>query len=321
MIHPKSIEIFLAIAEHKSLSAVARLTNYSQPTISEYLRQLEDAIGTPLVLRGKGHRQISLTPAGEAFLPLAQKWIVHQKDLERQIRQFRQSQSHNSLRLAASSGAHQLMVSHLVYNLITRCPGLDIQLCNMERREISTAIDEAAFDIAFTFGEVPDSDLVTSIPIFREQAVILCPADTPLPNRVITPTDLDPHFNVLYSPHKQVSAFRTWYQDCFPNADPFASALGVEVSSLGAIHQYLSDPNSWAIVPASIAMSGIAQSPNTLTYRFIAPELPYRVCKVVISRAYKETAIIRAFLQCCDEFVKSHTYMHAIPYADSMNIL
>lgn len=316
MIYPKSIEIFLAIAEHKSLSAVARLCNYSQPTISEYLRQLEHAVGTPLVLRGKGHRQISLTPAGEAFQPLAQKWMDHQKDLEKQIRHFSQSQSHNSLRLAASSSAHQLMVSHLVYNLITRCPGLDIQLCNMERRETSTAIDEAAFDIAFTFGEVPDSDLVTSIPIFREQAVVLCPADTPLPNRVITPADLDPRFKVLYAPHKQTPAFRKWYQDCFPNSDPFASKLGFEVSSLGAIHQYLTKPHFWAIVPASIAMSNIAQRPNQLTFRFVIPEPPHRVCKVLISRAYKERAIIRTFLQCCDEFLESHTYMQPLPYSD-----
>ena len=39
------------------------------------LTELEDAVGVTLLLRGKGQRQVALTPAGEAFLPLARKWI------------------------------------------------------------------------------------------------------------------------------------------------------------------------------------------------------------------------------------------------------
>lgn len=316
MINPKSIEVFLALAEHKSLSSVARLSHFSQPTVSEYLNQLEYAVGTPLVLRGKGHRQISLTPAGEAFLPLAQKWMAHQKELETQIRQFSQSQAHNSLRLAASSGAHQLMVSNIVYNLIACCPGIDLQLCNVERREMAAAIQDAAFDIAFFFGQAPDSDLVTAVPIFSEQSFILCPANTHLPNRVITPADLDPRFGVLYTAHKKAAAFGQWYHDCFPDADLSAGELGFEVSSLGAVHHYLTDPRSWTVVPAGIAMSDIAQRAQQLTFRTVTPEPPRRVCTVLISKAYKETALIRAFLKCCDSFVENHSYLQSIPRAD-----
>lgn len=313
MLHPKSIEVFLGIVEHKSISSVARLTHFSQPTISEYLNQLEDALGTTLVLRGKGQRQISLTPAGQAFVPLARKWMDHQKELETMIRQFGHAQQHNSLRLAASSGAHQLVVSNIVYNLIACCPGINLQLSNVECREMDSAIQKGVFDIAFTFGEIPDGDLVTTVPLFNEQAFILCPADTCLPNRIITPEDLDPRFEVLYSVHKRSEAFRNWHHVCFPDADPSASELGFEVSSLGSIHNYLSDPRSWTVVPAGVALSNIAQRAEQLTFRRMEPEPPSRVCKALIAKSYREEKLIRAFLKCCDTFAEERPYLDRIP--------
>lgn len=310
MLNPKHIEVFLAIVAHKSISSVARVTHFSQPTISEYLNQLEYTVGTTLMLRGKGQRQISLTPAGEAFLPLAQKWMSQQKELETLIRQFIRGQQHNTLRLAASSGAHQLVVSNIVYNLIACCPGIDLKLCNVERREMAAAIEAAAFDIAFIFGKAPDSDLVTTVPLFSEQSFILCPADTPLPNRVIAPEELDPRFEVLYTAHKHSATFQDWHHTCFPDTDLSAGALGFEVSSLGSVHHYLAHPKSWTVVPASIALSNIAQQTEQLTFRRIEPAPPSRICNVLISKTYREDHLIRAFLDSCDTFIEERSYLH-----------
>lgn len=312
MINPKCIEVFLAIVEHKSISAVAKRTHFSQPTVSEYLNQLEYALGVTLMLRGKGQRQITLTHAGEAFLPLAQKYMDQHQALELQIRQFTQTQTYNSLRLAASSGGHQLVVSNIVYNLVARCPDLHLQLCNVERREISSAIEASSFDIAITFGKVPDSELVTTVPLFDEQAFILCPADTLLPNRVITPADLDPHFEVLYSAHKSSQKFQQWHHASFPETDPSVGALGFEVSSLGSVQHYLTDPRSWTVVPASIAMSSIAQQAHQLTFRAMEPAPPSRICNALIHKAYKDSALINTFLQCCDAFIQERSYLRKL---------
>lgn len=306
MVNSKCIEVFLSIVEHKSISAVAKSTYLSQPTVSEYLNQLEQLVGTPLVLRGKGQRQIALTPAGTAFLPLARKWMDHQQELEKQILQFRQAQNHNILRLAASSGAHQHVASHIICKLMEFCPDIQLQLCNVERREMPDAITRFSFDIAFLFGQVPESDLVTTIPLFQEEQYILCPADTVLPDRALTPEDLDPEHLVSYISYRKSKHFMDWYQNCFPGttAEPM-----FEASSLASVHHYLTDPRAWTVVPASIAAADISQRLGQLTYRRITPEPPRRTCSILIAKGYREEKRIRTFLKCCDSFIAERPYL------------
>ena len=312
MLNPQCIEVFLSIVEHKSISAVARLTHYSQPTISEYLSQLEQVVGTTLILRGKGQRQIALTPAGEDFLPLAKKWMEHQIALEVQIKQFNQMQNRNVLRLAASSGAHQLIVSNIIHKLIARRPGLNLQLYNVERREMLSAIEDFAFDIAYVFGNAPEHDFITSIPLFEEEQYILCPVHAQLPPGIISPKDLDPQFEIPYVNHSSSKAFQNWYQECFPGITRWHDEGHFEVSSLASVHNYLTDTRSWAIVPASVAMSSIAQKMDQLTFRRMAPAPPPRICNVLISKSYRDTKIIRDFLHCCDEFIEERAYLKNI---------
>lgn len=306
MINPRYIEVFLSIVEHKSISAVAKNTYLSQPTVSEYLNQLEQLVGTPLILRGKGQRQIALSPAGEAFLPLAKKWMLQQQELENQILQFRQTLAHNILRLAASSGAHQHVASHIICKLLSDCPDIQLQLCNVERREIPAAIDRFAFDVAFMYGQVPENDLVKILPLFQEDQYILCPADTPLPDRVLTPADLDPKHMVSYAGYRNSKAFMQWFGRCFPNAD---GQPAFEASSLASVHNYLTKPEAWTVVPASIAFADILQQPAQLTYRRIEPAPPQRLCSILIAKSYKEDNLIQALLSCCDGFIEERPYL------------
>lgn len=309
MINPRYIEVFLSIVEHKSISAVAQNTYLSQPTVSEYLNQLEQLVGTTLVLRGKGQRQIALTPAGEDFLPLARKWMLQQQELENQILQFRQTQAHNFLRLAASSSAHQHVASHIICKLLSSCPDIQLQLCNVERREIPDAIGRFAFDIAFMYGQVPENDLISTLPLFQEDQYILCPADTKLPDRVLTPEDLDPKHLISYAGYRNSKTFMQWFTRCFPNAD---GQPKFEASSLASVHNYLTEPEAWTVVPASIAIADISQQANQLTYRRIEPAPPQRQCSILITKSYKEEKLIRAFLSCCDQFIQERTHLHKI---------
>lgn len=307
MINPKAIEVFLAIVEHRSISRVARITHFSQPTVSEYLGQLEDAVGMTLLLRGKGQRQVALTPAGEAFLPLAQKWMENQLELENRIRQFRQTQSHGILRLAASAGAHQTVAADVICKLMSEHPDIRLQLSNVERREMPGAIENYSFDVAFLFGPAPESDLITTVPLFEEPLYILCPANTCLPDRVITPEELDPRQEIAYINHIRSEGFRQWHRRCFPETEPAFTA-----SSLGAVHNYLTDPKSWSLVPASVALSDMAYNQG-LTCRRIAAEPPTRKCSLLISKAYREDKVIRMLLDCCDTLIAQRAHLQKLP--------
>ena len=75
MVNAKCIEVFLSIVEHKSISSVARSSYLSQPTVSEYLNQLETLVGTALVLRGKGCQRPNQFRIGSEVQLTKQKMI------------------------------------------------------------------------------------------------------------------------------------------------------------------------------------------------------------------------------------------------------
>ena len=68
------IETFWAVVQHGTMTAAAEALYITQPTLSMRIRALEERVGAPLFVRGKGQRRITLTAAGQKFLTLAQRW-------------------------------------------------------------------------------------------------------------------------------------------------------------------------------------------------------------------------------------------------------
>ena len=68
------IETFWAVVQHGTMTAAAEALYITQPTLSMRIRALEERVGTPLFIRGKGQRRIRLTAAGQKFLTLARRW-------------------------------------------------------------------------------------------------------------------------------------------------------------------------------------------------------------------------------------------------------
>ena len=67
----RQLRAFVALVDHGSVTAAAHALELAQSTISEALSALERAVGTALVLRRRGARELVLTNAGTALLPHA----------------------------------------------------------------------------------------------------------------------------------------------------------------------------------------------------------------------------------------------------------
>ncbi|MEU4392692.1 LysR family transcriptional regulator [Kribbella sp. NPDC023855] len=65
------LRYFVAVAEELSFTRAAERLFVSQPALSKQIRQLENELRTPVFVRTK--RDVSLTPAGHALLPVARK--------------------------------------------------------------------------------------------------------------------------------------------------------------------------------------------------------------------------------------------------------
>ena len=297
----QNIRIFLAIAEHKSISDAARSLFFSQAAVSQSLNQLEKELGVQLVLRRQGSRKIQLTPAGEAFIPLAQR----QKELDTQIRQFIWAQNQKSLRLAANASCHQYLVPEIAQNLMGRSSDLELRLMSAFNKFIPAGVENGLYDVAFFIGDTPATPAITTVPFFRSECCLLCSADTVLPDRPLSPEELNPHFEVTHDIFSKRKDFREWHQQHFPADIP----PRIEVSTFMSLDNYLTDPRYWSLVPLAQALFFVSRKPGKLTIRRIEPVPYYQLCSLAISKTYPNAAVIEDLLQCCREYLSTRPYL------------
>jgi len=84
MIDPRAIRTFLAVVRSNSISGGARLLNISQPSVSNAIAQLEQALGVSLFERSR--TGIILTPEGEALLHRAESIDSLLRDAEVEVK-------------------------------------------------------------------------------------------------------------------------------------------------------------------------------------------------------------------------------------------
>ena len=71
LLFPRSIQYLLAVAEHHSFTRAADALYVSQPTLSQPLKQLEEALDVQLLDRSG--RDVRLTEAGEVYVRHARR--------------------------------------------------------------------------------------------------------------------------------------------------------------------------------------------------------------------------------------------------------
>jgi DNA-binding transcriptional LysR family regulator len=77
----RQLQYFVAIAESGTLSSAASRLHVSQPTLSQALTELENALGVQLCVRRKAHG-ITLTPSGSQVLHHARQLLRQAEDLQ-----------------------------------------------------------------------------------------------------------------------------------------------------------------------------------------------------------------------------------------------
>ena len=99
----QDIETFFAVLDHGTMTAAAEALFITQPSLSARLKSLEDQVGAPLFHRGKGQRRITLTDAGQHFLPLARRW----QNLLSETQTFAAAEQREFLHVIAAYTANQ----------------------------------------------------------------------------------------------------------------------------------------------------------------------------------------------------------------------
>jgi DNA-binding transcriptional LysR family regulator len=197
------IEAFLEIARSGSLLRAAQHLHLSQSTVSHRLEELENEIGAQLIDRRRGLRAVHLTPAGERFLAIAERW----DSLRREIRQFR-----NGITLSLSIGSVDSVNAFVlppVYRLLRqRAPAMKIELRTQQSAELYALIEHRELDVAFVLHErfVPNVVVKT---FFSEPLVLIRPARAGMPGEPVHPRDLNPRHELYIN---WGPLFQSWHE-------------------------------------------------------------------------------------------------------------
>lgn len=146
---------FLAVAETGSLSAAARATGQSQPTLGRHIRLLEEQAGGPLFERHP--RGFSLSPLGQALLPGAEAMQEGARQVELAAA-GRDEREAGPVRLTASVFVSVRLLPPILATLKERFPEITIDLVSSDRTE-NLLFHEA--DIALRMYRPEQLDMIT----------------------------------------------------------------------------------------------------------------------------------------------------------------
>jgi LysR family transcriptional regulator, hydrogen peroxide-inducible genes activator len=134
-----------AVAEHGSFSGAARACDVAQPTISNAVADLEDALGARLFERST--RRLALTPSGQKLLPLVTGALAAVCDLETEAKRL-VAPTHKLVRVAFSQLLGAQRLARLFGPFQTQHPGVEIIYKECTQGDMEARLDGGAIDFA-----------------------------------------------------------------------------------------------------------------------------------------------------------------------------
>ncbi|WP_136069383.1 LysR family transcriptional regulator [Modicisalibacter radicis] len=172
----KQLQAFVAVAQSRSLAEASERIHLSQPALSIAVRKLEETVGGPLFARST--RQLTLTPEGTTFLPVAlrllEDWAEAFEDLNERFLKER-----GKLTLAALPTLAAGLLPGLIADFRARHPRINLSLHDVLADEVNRLVREGRADMGFSVAPLNADDLVFE-PLMVDRYVAVCPLGHPL---------------------------------------------------------------------------------------------------------------------------------------------
>jgi DNA-binding transcriptional LysR family regulator len=181
----RRLEIFVKVAELGSFSRAAEALFLTQPTVSEHVRALEDALGVPLLDRlGRG---ATPTPAGTLLLGYARRMLALAREASQAIEQF-QGRVSGELTVGGSTIPGEYVVPELIGAFRGKYPDVRISLLIGSSREVQTWVEDGRVEIGVV-GAVPAARVLEGRPLMADELVVVVGAEHPWAARATVSLD------------------------------------------------------------------------------------------------------------------------------------
>jgi DNA-binding transcriptional LysR family regulator len=139
------LRCFLAVVEHGSITRAASSLHLTQPAVSQKIRQLESALGAPLLARTS--RGVTATAAGSLLAEGVPAVLAALRGLERRVRGSLEPDA-GQVTIGSSDTAALYLLPEVLARFRARHPAVGLTLVNRESRDLARLCVEGLLDFA-----------------------------------------------------------------------------------------------------------------------------------------------------------------------------
>ncbi len=198
MLDTHQLHVFLVAADTLSFTEAARRLHMSQPSVSQHIQTLERHFDKELFARSG--RNIILTDAGRALLPLARDIVNRSVNIEETMRSL-DGEIHGHLLVGCSTTPGKYILPHLLARFHRRYPRVKVS-CHVTPQEQAVKM-LCASEIHFSMASAPYLTCrdVEFCRYTTDAVVLIAPIDHPWARRgVIEPEELREGVFILREP-------------------------------------------------------------------------------------------------------------------------
>ncbi|MEA4849456.1 MAG: LysR family transcriptional regulator [Clostridiaceae bacterium] len=260
------IEVFLAIVSQRSITKAAEVMHFSQSTISNRLKLLEEELGTQLIDREKGQRCINLTAQGEQFVTLAERWI----NLHREIYAFKSNPSH-SITISMVDSMSATILPEVFSQVVKDDTSIRLQISTHQSSEIFDLIENRTADIGFV-SILFQRQNISSIPFISQKYYVVHLSDNPVSPRKVHPQSLDPNFEIFQSWGIE---YDKWHEYWWGHSMPH-----IRVDTVALLPYFLANERYWTIINDS-SLKQLCRRMKNIQVDELTDPPPDRVCYMI----------------------------------------
>lgn len=176
----RQMRYFIAVAEEKHFGRAAQRLHMAQPPLSQQIKQLEEQLGTQLLVRTT--RKVDLTAAGELLLGRARLLLGELEKLEQDVKMVGQGAS-GVLRVGVSGTATYRLMPQIVQSARIHMPGLRLNVQGeMLTPQMEIALEEEKVDVAVLRPPIRSKQLSLKF-LEQDELVVALPEDHELASR------------------------------------------------------------------------------------------------------------------------------------------
>lgn len=235
------IETFLTLVKTRNITKTAESLFVSQPTVSHRLKLLEEELGVPLLLRKKGYKKVELTPKGEEFIPIAQRWL----SLMKETMLLKNAGEEMYLSVASTDTLNSCIFKDL-YRSILKDTQLNLKL-NISTHysyEIYELMEKHTVDVGFVYHRLHYKNIIAE-PVLREKMYVVQEWNGAIRKNQVSVDELDPKKEVAFLWENN---YQIWHDQMISKGK--INSLEVDIYSL--FSEFLRDEGRWAIAPVTV---------------------------------------------------------------------